>query len=85
MFFANSSIIVFQFFALTIPLATKIPLEPSEIAAETSSPETIPAPQRSLVLFFAPETALAAFTIRSGCSFDTALPDPINSGGSIAM
>ena len=63
---ANSEIILFQFFALIIPLATKIPFDPNSAALETSSPETIPAPQRSFVLLFASFTAFAAFVINSG-------------------
>jgi len=82
---ANSEIILFQSFALIIPLATKIPFDPNSMAFATSSPETMPAPQRSFVLFFELFIMLAAFEINSGCSFDTAFPDPINSGGSIAM
>ena len=83
---ANSEIILSQFFALIIPLATRIPFDPNSTAFETSCPETIPAPQRSFVLLFALFTAFAAFVINSGLSVDTAFPDPIMaSGGSIAI
>ena len=85
MAFENSSIILVQFFALTIPLATNIPTDPRSIAAETSSPETIPAPQSNFVLFLEDLTALTALVINSGFSFETAFPEPISSGGSIAI
>ena len=68
-----------------IPLATRIPLAPSSLARETSFAVTIPAPQSSFVEFFAIFTALVEFTISCGFSVDTALPVPINSGGSIAI
>jgi len=74
-----------QFFALIIPLATRIPFDPNSNAFATSSPETIPAPQSSFVLFFALFTACAAFEISSGFSLETAFPEPISSGGSIAI
>ena len=68
-----------------MPLATKIPFDPNSIDFATSSPDTIPAPHSSFVLFFELFTILAAFSIRSGFSLDTAFPEPINSGGSIAI
>ena len=68
-----------------MPLATRMPFDPNSDALATSSPDTIPAPQRSFVLFSELFTILAAFLIRSGFSVDTAFPEPINSGGSIAM
>ena len=67
------------------PLATRIPLDPNSFALEISSPEIIPAPQSNFVLFSASFTALTALMINSGFSFETAFPDPINSGGSIAI
>ena len=77
--------ILFQFFALIIPLATRIPFDPNSIAFDTSSPDTIPAPQSNSVLFFELLTMLAAFAINSGFSLEIAFPEPINSGGSIAI
>ena len=82
---ANSEIILFQSFALIIPLATRIPFDPNSIAFATSSPDTIPAPQSNFVLFFDLLTMPAALAINSGFSLDTAFPEPINSGGSIAI
>jgi len=76
---------LFQFFDLTIPLATRMPCEPNSIARSTSSVVTIPAPQRSFVEFLAFFTANNDFVISSGRSLEIALPVPINSGGSIAM
>ena len=70
---------------MTIPLATRIPREPSSIARSTSSAVTIPAPQRSFVEFLAFFIANSDFVISSGRSLEIALPVPINSGGSIAM
>ena len=68
-----------------IPLATRIPLEPNSDAFFTSCPETIPAPHSNFVLFFALFTAITALEINSGFSVETAFPEPINSGGSIAI
>ncbi len=68
---------------MIIPLATRIPFDPSSNAFATSSPETIPAPQSSFVFVFF--TAFAAFAINSGFSLETAFPEPISSGGSIAI
>ena len=68
-----------------MPLATRIPFDPNSIDSATSSPDTIPAPQSNFVLFFESFTILAAFCIRSGFSVDIAFPEPINSGGSIAI
>jgi hypothetical protein len=48
---ANSEIILFQSFALIIPLATRMPFDPNSIAFATSSPDTIPAPQSNFVYF----------------------------------
>ena len=62
-----------------------MPFDPSWIAIPTSAPEIIPAPQRSLVLRLELWTALTAFVINSGLSLDTARPEPISSGGSIAI
>ena len=53
-----------------IPLATKIPFDPNSIAFDTSSPETMPAPQSNFVLFFELLTMLAALAISSGFSFE---------------
>ena len=82
---AKSEIIFSQLCALIIPLATKIPFDPNSDAFSTSSPDTIPAPHSNLVLFFALFTAITAFEINSGFSVETAFPEPINSGGSMAI
>ena len=68
----NSEILFSQFFALTIPLATRIPFEPNSIAFETSLAETIPAPHKSFVEFFANLTASTAFVINAGFSVEIA-------------
>jgi hypothetical protein len=73
---ANSEIILFQSFALIIPLATRIPFDPNSIAFATSSPDTIPAPQSNLFIFDL-LTMSAALAIKSGFSLDTAFPEPI--------
>ena len=71
----NSEIIFSQFSAFTIPLATKIPTEPSSIAFATSAPETIPAPQSSFELLFVSFSMDAAFVISSGLCFEIAFPN----------
>ena len=50
----------------------------------TSSPDTIPAPQSNFVEFLACLIARDALVINSGFCFETAFPEPISSGGSIA-
>jgi len=48
------------------------------MAFDTSFPETMPAPQRSFVEFFACFTAIIDFVMTSGFSFETAFPVPIS-------
>ena len=87
---ANSEIILFQSFALIIPLATRIPFDPNSIAFATSSPDTIPAPQSNFVLFFDLLTMSAALAINSGFSLGqqrylykkTGVLGDVGSGGS---
>ncbi len=67
-----------------MPLATSTPHTPNLKAASTSLPSTIPAPHMiSTYGFFA--AALTDSVITSGLALETATPDPMSSGGSIAI
>ena len=74
-----------QLFAFTTLLATSMPSAPNSRALITSLLSVIPAPQIILVEieFFA--SACKESVIINGLTFETAFPEPINSGGSTAI
>src|SRR5713101_531793 len=70
--------------AFTTPLATSTPSAPSSSDFSTSSPLTIPAPQRTFPLYPALLTSDTVSLINPGLALDTAIPEPISCGGSMA-
>src|SRR5659263_561513 len=83
-FFTRSNSAAFGSFALIIPDARSTPSAPSSTAAATSSPVEIPAPHNTLTSGFILLTALTEPLTISGLAFETGIPEPISSGGSIA-
>ena len=81
----NSVIFSIQLSDLKIPLETRIPLAPRSKADLTSSPVTIPAPQITETSESILDIEFTESVIIFGFALDTAIPEPINSGGSIAI
>ena len=74
----------FGFDDLVTPLANRTPLTPRSMAFETSSPDLIPAPHRTMTSSLASLTANAVSDTISGSADVTETSPPISSGGSTA-
>jgi len=73
------------FSPLTIPDAIRIPFVPSSIAIFTSSLLVIPAPHNAITFGFIFLRISTVAVIISGWAVLTDIPEPINSGGSVAQ
>src|SRR4030065_1777200 len=82
---ANSRSTVYGSFAFTMPLATRTPWVSSFKATDTSSPRLMPAPQRITASELTLRTRRIVFVTTSGWAFETAMPVPMSSGGSIEI